>query len=373
MLILFLFGLIVILTILIIIKNPKKNTSISKIKNTTTYIPKSSTTYIPKSSTTTYIPKITTSSPPETYKPIKYDDIIGTNIYKRALWAFPEIKSDDIELYVPGLCPKDFIKNKDTNVNYISLISKKYKQPLCTIWSGKKDPKLDPVEKKPQFNTCCETDISPYDLSGTGFSKGHQVADADMGLFSCEERSCAYGTFTMCNVSPQNERLNGEIWAHIEEGSRKCSKKLSVVVYTGPLFLKDKYWCTKQGNCVNKDCDKFLSPTLKNGGDLDWYIKQQYYTNCDQNKDGIPVPDAYYKFMSINEEPYITYAIIISQRNPENLVENASILSQGKEAFDITNIFLEKNGIILPEILSKNIIEMDKKMIKNWTNEKCPF
>ena len=93
-----------------------------------------------------------------------------------------------------------------------------------------------------------------------------------MGLFSCGTSDCSNGTFTYCNMSPQNESLNGNNWAKLELGSRNCASNNSIVVYTGPLFLKNKYWCTKKGNCVGNECEKFLHPSSKNGGDLDWYI-----------------------------------------------------------------------------------------------------
>ena len=307
-------------------------------------------------------------------------------LVKNGSWALPEVKGcgSGVYLYYPGMCQHDHTNryNSPEEINYAALVSKKYNQPVFTVWANcGTNPSIESFiqnyenflmklqGKRPSFNSCCITGISKNAYKGTGFSKGHMVAMADMKMLKCGTGNCSGGTFTTCNMSPQNEKLNGERWAKLESGSRDCvTKNRCVVVYTGPLFGNKKNYCMNTNVCSGNNCSTFLSPSPEH---KDWYGNNQYYTYCNQTSNNdVVVPYAYYKVVIIrdnNTKNVSTYPIIMSQETPSNIVDNASILATGKDAWDILS--KEMSFLTFPSQVVNNIKVTNKD---NWLQGKCP-
>lgn len=255
-------------------------------------------------------------------------------------------------------------------------MSEKYKQPLCTIWVGKtaEIPGQHHTNRPAEFITCCQGSVKDSDYDNSGFSRGHLVADSDMKNFNCGTHDCSYGTYSLCNISPQNQELNGNKWNFIEKGTSKCAKLSSVIVYSGHIFHTDLYLCTKKNMCLGKneidvdktkvDCKNFL--TSKD----DWYKISSHYSMC-RNESDIPVPDAFYKIIVLNDGSYRTYAIIMEQQNYFNGLQNGLVSSTGQDAINKISTFLRDNGINLP--LSLFVIQNEYARINEWKKGECPF
>ena len=305
----------------------------------------------------------------------------NTSLIRNGSWALPEVSgcNVDVYLYYPGMCSGDHVYSSSmSEVNYAALISKEYKQPVFTVWANDGlNPSIEKFVqdyliqgKRPSFNKCCITGVTEQTYKGTGFSKGHMVAMADMGMIKCGTGNCSAGTFTTCNMSPQNEILNGDRWAKLEAGSRDCvSNKRTVVVYTGPLFGKNSQYCMNNSVCVGNDCEVFLHPSRKHPEHKDWYGETKYYSKNCQNSPIVPY--AYYKVVIIRNKSdgkVFTFPIIMSQKTPTNNVVNASILTTGQEAWNI--ITQELSFLRFPYDVANNIQITDKD---KWLQGNCPM
>lgn len=275
-------------------------------------------------------------------------------------WAFPTVSENaDLVLYVPGNCSGDHITDGPENVHYFAIVSKKMKQPVFTLWASPKK-NLDGLKTgrpKVKFNTCCITGVTQNDYSGTGFSKGHQVASADMATFDQ-----AKSTFTTCNMCPQNEVMNGRNWASLENGARSCVSQTPLAIYTGPVFEDGGKYCMKSQVCSGNDCNKFLSPK---GDMLDWYTDPNYYDICENG--GITVPTAFFKVICT---PTAVYPIIMGHEVPGQGSTNAKILASGAKAWSIITNALQTQGISLPTSISSKVVEFNSS---TWLGGQCPI
>jgi DNA/RNA endonuclease G (NUC1) len=288
-------------------------------------------------------------------------------VVQNGSWAFPEVLDKSLVLYTPGQCPGDHISPEPENVHYFTLVSKKRNQPVFTLWANGDETTEQYAEfleqygsKRPSFNTCCIAGITAKDYSGTGFSRGHQVAMADMGLMNQ-----ANSTFTTCNMSPQNEPLNGNQWAKLELASRKCAEDASVVVYTGPMFKDGGKYCMKGTNtvCQGNNCEALLHPPK---GSPDWFNQTQYYDLCDESTNQVPVPTAFYKVVCFKDS---VYPIIMAQEVPGDMTgTNTKILATGSTAWSMIQNELQ-NYIRFPDVITQNVKESDSE---TWLSGNCP-
>ena len=279
-------------------------------------------------------------------------------------WAFPTVNNTDLVLYVPGSCRGDHIKGGPENVHYFALVSKKMKQPVFTLWaSAQKEgfvntgTSVELGRPKVSFNKCCITGVTQKDYSGTGFSKGHQVASADMDTFGQ-----AKSTFTTCNMCPQNEVMNGKNWASLENGARQCVSKTSVAILTGPVFGDGGKYCMKKGVCSGNDCEVFLHPKRDMS---DWYTDPQYYNVCENG--GIPIPTAFFKVICTQNE---VYPIVMGHEVPGQGSTNAKILASGEKAWGIITNALQSQGVSLPDDFSNKVVEFNAS---TWSGGQCPI
>ena len=282
-------------------------------------------------------------------------------VVQNGSWAFPRVMDENLVLYVPGKCQGDHISGGPENVHYFTLVSKKRNQPVFTLWANNKpvEQYTDFLEqyggKRPSFTTCCITGITAKDYSGTGFSRGHQVAMADMGLMDQ-----ANSTFTTCNMSPQNEPMNGNRWAKLELASRDCAGEKNIVVYTGPIFNDGGKYCMKHGVCSGNQCSEYLSPKT------DWFNNAKYYDACDGSRNQVTVPTAFYKVVCFKDA---VYPIIMEHEVPGDTTgTNANILATGSKAWAMIQNEL-KEYITFPDVITQNVKGSSEQ---TWLSGKCP-
>ena len=304
-------------------------------------------------------------------------------VVKKGSWAFPDVignDNDDLKLFIPK-----------EPVNYFTIVSKKRNQPIFTFWASDKISQLENTtntysagflkSNRPSFAPCEElNNITSNDYKATGFSKGHQVAMADMKLLEGDDNpSAGYDTFRLCNISPQNERMNGDPWASLEEATRDCATKGDMAVFTGPLFLDGGKYCMKTGMCDLVDskspnnCNNYLNKD-KVVGNKTWYGNENNYDKCENgtNNKQITVPSAFYKVVFFKETLEV-YPVIMSQEIPGQgypTSPNGTILAAGSGAWDII-----RNS--LKDVLNFSQIQESKIKCSNsdsWLNKPptCP-
>lgn len=318
-------------------------------------------------------------------------------------WAFPTLaKPAAYILYVPGKCPSDYISTSPANVNFFTLIDKRYNQPIFTMWASVKhtianalrsdaqilqdhslgeadfssqednDASLDASlyggKKRPDFRSCCLDAQKDANYSGTGMSRGHLVAMADMGLFNCGRDDCSFGTFTTCNTSPQNQ-VHNTLWSYIEATGRICATNYSsVCIYTGPLFRDGGKYCMNKTNCTGNACDRLLNPHPKSAL-IDWYSNPKYYKTC-AGTNAVPIPTDFYKVMCVKHGKDIqVFCIVMAQRLPGRPEQNGEIVATGADAWEMITDNLP--DLKFPDEISDNITEWDWNVIPG--KEHCPF
>lgn len=307
-----------------------------------------------------------------------YEKLSDTKLFSLTSWMLPRIlKTDNLSLYLPGECPDDYdIVNEDgtrdnkNNYSYLTIISKKYKQPIFSITALSKQDINNPKGKRPSanFKTCCKDSVQNSQYENSGFSRGHNIASSDVSKLSCED-NCQVSTFSYCNVSPQNQELNGTFWTKIEDVVNIC--KNSMIIINGPIFFNSKILCTNKNACT-----KFLGcSNLPERDKKKWFTNVDLYTDCSTD-DEIPVPEGFYRII-INNDTKKVYCIILNQTTPTNNNENGSIHSYGVEAYKLVEKFLLDNDIDLSYDLRgqdyNNVENTSDTYIKKWKVGKCPF
>jgi hypothetical protein len=313
------------------------------------------------------------------------------------------------------------VKLDNMHVYYLTLVSKNYKQPLIGIWGWSKAADFDfiagcdacqksdidkcidktlpknacirtPKNNSPErllscqnngraditFKKCDITNIEHSDYALTGFSRGHIIANSDMDEFACSYRAvqnggvnvnidttCGQTTFSCCNISPQNQELNGGAINDIENAIRDCIiKKKYFINFTGPLFKKG-YLCTLKDESCRPDNNRCINDKTR-------FADKSKYSDCGPYNDGIPVPYAFYKIV-ININNKKAYCIIINQQIPDNNVENGSVLTKGIDAYKIIDKFLMENKIYLDFPKKEIFVQEDFDYLDEKGEIKCPI
>ena len=307
-----------------------------------------------------------------------YKKLNDTKLFSLTSWMLPKIhKTDNLSLYLPGECSDDYdpinqdgVKDNKSNYSYLTIISQKYKQPIFSITALSSEDINNTKGKRPnaRFKTCCKDSIKNSQYKNSGFSRGHNIASSDETKLKCED-DCQVATFSYCNVSPQNQELNGVFWTKIEEAVNLC--KNSMIIINGPIFFKDVLVCTNKNACTKlSGCSNLPERDKKK-----WFANSDLYTDC-SIEDEIPVAEGFYRIM-INNDTKKIYCIIINQTTPNNINENGSIHSYGIDAYKLVERFLFKNDIELSEDLRgveyNNVVNTADTYIKKWKVGKCPF
>jgi len=136
-------------------------------------------------------------------------------------------------------------------VGYALGYSEKHEQPLWVSYRLTRDEVVDVrVPRNGSFVADAEIrtgSASSSDYAGSGYDRGHLAPARDMQFSGMTMRE----SFYMSNMSPQTPKVNRGIWARIEDFARECAKSEgAVVIVTGPIFGKNPERIGKNGVSV---------------------------------------------------------------------------------------------------------------------------
>jgi hypothetical protein len=355
-----------------------------------------------------------------------FNELRGSNVYNQCQDFLPRVEFNRADpntniLYYYGLGPEDvpIINQKNPNlldgkkvniryINYFTIISKKVRQPIFSAWGRNKgedfgcdcnfraeNPEIDKacasaggdgrrVKKK-----CCSNPGSKFNMCqnypGIGqkgyassliyktipFTKGHIVANEDMSLFNCgigigiqQNLSCGFTTYSLCNVSPQNYRLNNDTIGKIEKYIRDEALRNNVVIFKGPVVIFNDEnpinilpYGTKD-SIDAKDINNYKSDEVPANSGNRWYGDSKYYTPNKEINDGnlnsIYIADGFY-FLIIYKDTGKCKAFTVEQESINDPELRNGKCYAGKDAYYMIKAYLETMGITLPE----NIIPID--------------
>ena len=315
--------------------------------------------------------------------------------------------------FYPGDCGN---KINNTDKHFKTYVSEGRNQPLLTVWAGSgKDTGTDDtlLGTCGSYSHCCDpndNDIIGFSkdaFTTTGFSHGHQVAYNDMtSVWNQGESTC-----TMCNMSPQNEHLNGTLWTKPEQAAAQCltSGEGPFAVFTGPLFEDGGIYCLKKDVCTNDDVeseetcpkDNVFSPGSScscNGllNSPDWLTNENFFEKCkdhdsstDPDNRAVTVPTAFYKIVVKKDEQnnqVEVFPLVMDQQVPgsgdavKKLVTGK--ITTGKDAWDRIEPGLKASGIEFTNMCTADndaecwtIKEVDCANDDDkcpWLNSTCP-
>lgn len=144
-----------------------------------------------------------------------------------------ERQYDNLTLGVPGGC--DQIVNRE---GYALGFSRKYKQPLWVAYRITKEEAMAQTVNRRIATFYEDLDVEGSarlsDYKGSGYDRGHLAPAGDMKFSAKTMRE----SFSMANMSPQNNSFNSGVWNRLEQSIRDFAvREDSVFVVTGPIFV----------------------------------------------------------------------------------------------------------------------------------------
>lgn len=193
--------------------------------------------------------------------------------------------------------------------------SEKYKNLLWASYRVRTSPLYTNYERFRYFSTDERTQskVHYYQYSNSGYTRGHMAPAATIYYgFGKKEMEL---TFLMSNITPQVERINGGIWATIENLEREFARvsNRELIVVAGPVFDMDR--------------DSLLQCSKRSG-------------KCKDT--GIEIPDQFYKiilFYDKNIKEYRTIAFLIDHHTKERSIQKFLVSIDKIEELTKINFF----------------------------------
>lgn len=145
-------------------------------------------------------------------------------------------KYDNLELGIPGEC--DQIINRE---GYALGFSREHKQPLWVAYRISKEEAQAQVVARNIADFYEDSEVKGSatlaDYKRSGYDRGHLAPAGDMKFSSKAMRE----SFSMANMSPQNNSFNSGAWNRLEQAVRNFAiRENSIFVVTGPIFIEDE-------------------------------------------------------------------------------------------------------------------------------------